>query len=156
VLALLDAASELAGEASALAWILSSYEATFDDWTSDGLLRLPRGPIVAVESIRLRDELGALVDLDLSAYRAVPHSNLITRPSGADWSLDAYPPGPDRIVVRYTAGFGTEPADVPQRVRAAIKVILAHLYEHRGDDDVADIPPAAEALLAGVRGARYG
>lgn len=57
------------------------------------------------------------------------------------------------IKIRYIAGYAADSdgGDVmPRAARAAILVTLAHLYAHRGDEDV-DLPPAAESLLRPLR-----
>lgn len=54
------------------------------------------------------------------------------------------------IKVRYTAGYGDGGEPLPKSCRAAILVILAHLYANRGDE-AAELPPTAEALLRPLR-----
>jgi len=38
------------------------------------------------------------------------------------------------MVVEYVTGFGSSPSDVPAPIRQAVLIILANLYERRGDE----------------------
>ena len=38
------------------------------------------------------------------------------------------------IEIRFTAGYGAAPGDVPEALRQGLRLLVAHLYEHRGDD----------------------
>lgn len=155
VAALLDAAQGLAGDASGLAWVDTDYEVVLDGLPIDGVFRLPRGPIQAVDSITYRDADGVSIELGSSTYRAVLGTNLIVRAEGADWPTTSS--RPDAVTVAYTAGFGASAAAVPARAKAAVKLLLGHLYEHRGDDlRSSEFPPAVQALLASIGGHRYG
>jgi len=59
------------------------------------------------------------------------------------------------ICVTFTAGYGDAGSDVPQNVRAAILLVLAHLYEHREDVVIGTIssalPKGVDALLSKER-----
>ena len=54
--------------------------------------------------------------------------------------------------IAFTCGYGAA-ADVPAPITSAILLLLAALYEHRGDD-AAPSPDNALALLAPYRGIR--
>ena len=38
------------------------------------------------------------------------------------------------IEIRFLAGYGDDPADVPEALRQGLLMLAAHLYEHRGED----------------------
>jgi uncharacterized phiE125 gp8 family phage protein len=56
------------------------------------------------------------------------------------------------IEIDFTAGFGAQAGDVPQSVRHALLLLVAHWYEHRDPIDIGDrtaaIPAAVSELLA--------
>ena len=56
---------------------------------------------------------------------------------------------PDAVRIRYVTGYAT----APKAVKAAILLMVAFLYENRGDAIVADDiqPPAAKSLLGTVK-----
>jgi len=45
------------------------------------------------------------------------------------------------IELRFASGYGDMPGDVPEGLRQGLRLLVAHLYEHRGDD----LDKAAEA-----------
>lgn len=50
----------------------------------------------------------------------------------------------------YTSGYGEDAEDVPESITSAIKIILAHFYEKRGDEmegDKLKIPMIAQQIL---------
>ena len=49
------------------------------------------------------------------------------------------------IRVEFTAGYGTDPADVPAPIRQAVKMIAQHLYENRESQEM---PNAAAMILS--------
>ena len=93
--------------------------------------------------------------LDPSTYR-ISGRRLVSRSEGSSWPSTST--RPDAVTVSYTAGYGSSADDVPARAKAAIKLILADLFEHRGDDDRRhdDFPMAVHSLLCSVGGVRYG
>ncbi len=65
---------------------------------------------------------------------------------------------PDAITVTYQAGFGAEP-DVPDEIKQAIKLIVAHWYQNRessSEKNLKEIPIAASHLLGLRRVGWYG
>jgi uncharacterized phiE125 gp8 family phage protein len=57
------------------------------------------------------------------------------------------------IEVRFTAGFGAASA-VPEDLRQAILLAVAHWFDHRGDGEGGALPLAALDLLATHRNVR--
>ena len=74
--------------------------------------------------------------------------------TGSSWPFITAATG--GAVIAFTAGFGPSPTDVPQPIRQAMLMLVAHWYEHRdpieiGQPDTA-IPKAVSDLLAPYRG----
>lgn len=95
---------------------------------------LPVGPVQEVDWIRYLDEDGIEQILDPAIYTVDPYQNVIRLATDAEW--------PDTKVVRYAVKVQyltgqSLPGESPQgnqisyQVIAAIKLMLAHLYEHR-------------------------
>ena len=69
------------------------------------------------------------------------------------------PPAPERpaagIEIDITCGYGDASADVPEPLRQAIRLLVAHWYENRGliasGGEVAALPQSAAALIAPYR-----
>ncbi len=119
---------------------------------------LPLAPLASVEQIQYAStQLGGSPaepvlqtvegQLDLSSLppRIVPLY-------GQSWPSTACVP--QAVQVTFTAGYG-EPNDVPEDIKAAVKLVLGSLFEHREDNVVgtitAELPLGAKALLAPYR-----
>jgi hypothetical protein len=108
-------------------------------------IEIPNPPLVSVTSIAYTDIAGTTQTIDPSAYEATPGTpGLIVPDWNTFWPYGRYEPG--AVTIRYVAGYGAA-ADVPEPIKAAIKIMLTFLYENRGDADV-PMPSAVNALLA--------
>ncbi|MGQ4272459.1 head-tail connector protein [Terrihabitans sp. B22-R8] len=116
-----------------------------DDWPASGLVNVPLSPLVAVRAARLRRADGTEVPLDAggwvldcSARLHIAGGPAVLRPFGG-------------IEVDVEAGFGPAAA-VPPDLAQAMRLLVAHWYEHRtlepGDGSW---PLAAAVLIASER-----
>ena len=92
---------------------------------------LPRSPVLSVTSIQYVDDQGDTVTLSASAYRSDIYSHVprITPAYGYTWPTTR--PVSNAVTVTYQAGYGPDPDDVPEGIRAAIKIMVGTWYEHR-------------------------
>jgi uncharacterized phiE125 gp8 family phage protein len=119
-------------------------------------IELPRPPLQSVTSISyLRSADGVSAILDAGHYD-VDTSGLLGRVvlrSGKSWPdlADA----PSAITITYVAGYGATAADVPPRLLAAIRWMVAHLYEVRAPVNIGnivnDIPFTLRSILDSAR-----
>ena len=123
----------------------TTWKAVLDDF--ELVLRLQRGPVMMVDSIKYFDVNGAQQTLDSAAYRVVGHC---IEPVDL-WPVTQYRLG--AVEVTYTAGMGTTAAAVPMPVVAWIKLALGDLYASR--ERSAERPVVAQgfadALLDGYK-----
>lgn len=122
---------------------------------------LPRGPITAVTSIKLANRVG--VSNPFTEYTLDLNTGTIawTRLFGLiHFEIDDWYPRPDEVIVDYTCGFpswvslnpgATKPATqpdvmIPADIRQAILIVIASLYENRGEDDT-KFPQKALTIL---------
>jgi hypothetical protein len=56
---------------------------------------------------------------------------------------------PWELSVAFTAGFPI--GEVPENLRLMLKMLVAHFYEHRGDDGADEYPKAFDFLLTDFR-----
>lgn len=98
----------------------------------DSIISLPYPPLVSVTSIAYVDSAGATQTLATSVYGVDEWSEpgRVYLKSGQSWP-SVYDQ-PLAVTVTYQAGYGAA-ADVPWRVKAAIKGYAATLHEHRED-----------------------
>lgn len=124
-----------------------------------GWVPLRMGPVQALTAVDYYDADGVLQAATLSDFEIFRDGELyLAKPkSGAAWP--AAQVRPDAIRISWTAGFGDDAADVPAGLRAAIKLIVAHWYEHREAvtvDGLADLPMGADMLIGLHRVGWYG
>lgn len=158
LLASLIASSRLHIEAALdLALISQSWSWTLDAWPDSHVLELPLRPVHSVEAIRVAAENGTKVQLSPDRFLvdgAIFSSRIISTSGG--WPQPSVPAL--GIEVAFTAGFGGEPSDVPQPIRQALLMLVAHWYEHREPvaigTDAARIPDTVSALLMPYRRVR--
>lgn len=118
-----------------------------------GEVRLPRPPLQSVTFVKYVDPSGTLQTIDPADYRVTSAGTpgRVTPLFGRVW-----PPSQvisDAVNVRFVAGFGDDPSDVPASARAAVKLLAAHLYENRSD--AGDVPAGVRALLASLKWGSY-
>lgn len=129
-----------------------TYEIALDEFPA-GAIELPMPPLVSVSSVTAGEDSDGPLDAALYVVddysvpaRVVP--------------VDTWPTviaATNLIRIRFVAGYGEESDGVeplPYAIRAAMLLMLAHLYENRSDTDekaIASIPNGVEALLRPFR-----
>jgi hypothetical protein len=61
-------------------------------------------------------------------------------------TIDSYPADTEKIKIEYDAGYGGA-ADVPQRIKQLLLLLIGWWYEHPETGQNSDLPPAVTALL---------
>jgi uncharacterized phiE125 gp8 family phage protein len=140
-----------------LALISQAWTVTFDGWPGGDAVALPLRPVQSIEEVRVRDASGDAAVLDPASYaldgQGVP-ARFIWR--GAVW------PAPQQklcgIEIDAVAGFGDAAADVPEPIRHAVLLLVAHWYERRDPIEIGAtgtaIPRPVSELLAPYRAVR--
>lgn len=129
-----------------LALIAQGWRLTLDTWPDEGVVRFPLRPIRSITSVAVKDAAGTPATVAAEDYLL---DGLAVRPRliarDGKWPV----PGlrASGIDIEFTAGIGDEPEDVPQPIRHAILLLVAHWYEHR---DPLEIGSAGAAIPAPV------
>lgn len=115
-------------------------------------VELPRPPLRAVALVKVYDDTDASITMAPGTY-FVDTAGDIGRIA---LRLGTSIPSPGRVAngieIQFMAGYGPDPTDVPEPLRAGIERLVAHLYEHRGDAPaVATGGAGAEALWGPYR-----
>jgi uncharacterized phiE125 gp8 family phage protein len=113
--------------ALSLALITQSWTWTLACWPDKMTVPLPMTPVQTISSITVHHMSGPLT-LPATAYNLDGHVNPALLTARTPWPRPTDPAG---IAVRFVAGFGTNPADVPAPIRQAILVLAAHWYGRR-------------------------
>jgi uncharacterized phiE125 gp8 family phage protein len=134
-------------------------EATWE-WQLDAIcgsvLQIPRPPLRSITSITYLDASGVTQAWSASNYQVTtpagpfaPSGRLAPNPS-ATWPLSGsgYL---NAVLIRFKAGYGTVPEDVPEAIRQAMRLMIGAWFENREDlvlgDSVQALPLGALALL---------
>lgn len=118
----------------------------------DGSIILPMPPLIAVQSITYTDFAGTIRSLDLDQVIVSTGTPGRIAPSyGTFFPFSR--PTIAAVQIVYTSGYGTTPTDVPRTVSIAMRLLIAHFYEHRTTD--AAIPAAVTNLLDATRWGKY-
>ncbi|MGD9783891.1 MAG: head-tail connector protein [Hyphomicrobiaceae bacterium] len=137
-----------------LALLQQSWRLSLDAWPRSGFILMPLSPVLAVSEIRVAADMGPATVVDAAAYQV----DAASRP--ARIAFDAsHVPQPKGLVngieIDFTAGFGMAAGDVPEPVRLALLLLVAHWYEHRDPIEIGmpstAIPQAVGRLLAPYR-----
>lgn len=141
ILALITAARERVELFLRRALITQTFEFTLDGFPasqalifSTSVIDLPRPPLQAVESIKYMDTGGNEQMLPPESYVVDASSDEIGRVALAWTQYWPITRGSiNCVVIRFTAGYGDAPEDVPQVIRQGILIEVSNLYENRED-----------------------
>jgi uncharacterized phiE125 gp8 family phage protein len=154
IAALITAARRVVEARTGLCLIAQAWLCLRDAWPEDGVIDLPVAPLLAVEEIGVygEDDTKAVIDPAHYVVDAASRPPRVMLRGSRLW------PRPGRalngIGIRVAAGFGALPADVPQPLRQAIELLVAHFYAQRGDEAGGGLPLGLGALLDPYRRVR--
>lgn len=131
--------------------VTQTWEAVLDAFPPDGVIPLANGPIASVTSVTYLDATGATQTLATNQYQVdIPGARVVRAPD-VSWPTTSTKIG--AVKVRYVTG--TAAGSVPAPVKAAILLVLGHLYERREQTimgaPITEVPMGVPALLAPYR-----
>lgn len=134
------------------ALITQSWRLTRDGWPGNGRLEVRPGPLRALTAARVYRIDNTTRTVDVAAFVLdLAGSALIFAP----WAL----PAPERIIagieLDVSVGYGDAATDVPEPLRQAIRLLVAHWYENRAmvavGQNLIVLPATVAALIAPYR-----
>ena len=133
------------------ALITQHWRLSFDGWPEEGRIAIRPGPLQEVTAARVLDFDGNAHAIDLQSFVADRGASAL---AFAPWAM----PQPGRLAagieLDVTVGYGDAAADVPEPLRQAIRLLVAHWYENRGlaaIGTVTVLPTTVAALIAPYR-----
>ena len=95
-------------------------------------LYLPFPPVSVLSSVNYDDTSGQTFPIDVvTEIEVEPSFGLVRVLPGFSWPQDVR-----KVNFKYTAGFGSDPPDVPGAVKRAILIAIAQMFEYRVDQTV--------------------
>lgn len=128
---LIRQARELCEEIQGRAYLQQRQQFMLERWPVGRRILLPRPPLASVDAIRYVNAYGQTVTVDPAMYRmdAATEPGAVVLAPGQSWPSEALDVGLP-ITIEYTAGYD-DPARIPANAIHAIKLLIAHAYEHR-------------------------
>lgn len=133
------------------AMIAQTWRFIRDSWPDEGRIALRRGPLLSIEDVRIFNSEGIASSLDSESFVIDRAANVVASPV---WTL----PVPGRVIagieIDAVLGFGGAADAVPEDLRQAMRLLVAHWYEHRGLEhgtSGARLPVQVNALISPYR-----
>lgn len=151
VAALITAAREMAESYTRRAFVTQTWKMFLDAFPSDTEIELPKAPLQSVTHVKTYDDADVATVFAASGYfvDASTRPGRIVLRDAASWPTTATRVA-NAIEVQFICGYGNAPTDVPLKIRQAMLLTIAHLYEHRGDANE-EMPYTACTLLDSER-----
>jgi len=143
----ISTARETIERRTGLALITQSWLLTLDCWPQNGIVELPRSPLIAIQSIDLFGADGLPVTLDSQQYQVDIRSfpgRIIVNQGG---SLPLSGQSLSGIEIRFDAGYGLTGSSVPASLTHSIKLLTAQFFESRV---ISALPDAVDATIDGL------
>ncbi len=149
---LIKAARDEVEKATGTVLIDQSWRLALDCWPRDGTVTIVRHPVKEILSVTVFGADGEATLVDPGTYML----DSLSRPARLHFETT---PAPARIMngieIDFTAGYGEAGTDVPDLLKRAILLLVAHWYEFRGVFDAGDqpvsYPPGYERMISGYR-----
>lgn len=152
---LIRAAREEVERGAGLALMAQSWRLVLDRWPASGRVLLAVHPVRAVLSVTAYGTEGEASLLAPPDYQV----DLLSRPARVHFHRMAAPlRAMNGIEIDFAAGFGEAGTDVPDLLKRAMLLLVAHWYEFRAgfgpSDQPVSYPAGYERLIAGYRAGR--
>jgi uncharacterized phiE125 gp8 family phage protein len=146
---LITAARMLIERTLGLALVTQGWSYFLDHWPERGCIALPLLPMQAVSAVTVHDADGGASVLDSDGYTmdvlSAPARLVLTAPAPSV-TMRAF----NAYEVAFTAGFGDAGSDVPQPMRHAVTLLVAHWFERREPVELGPGPQEVPAIVSGL------
>jgi uncharacterized phiE125 gp8 family phage protein len=153
-IAALIAAARLSVESQTRrALVTQSWRLTRDRWPESGRIPVRPAPLQTVTAVRVYDASNVAQALDLQAFVADTAASAI---NFVPWSVTQPERALGGIELDVVCGYGDDALAVPEALRQAIRILVAHWYDNRGfvapgAMATASLPATVAALIAPYR-----
>ena len=152
IAALVAAARQHVEAATRRALITQTWRVSLDAWPVDGRIAVQPAPLQSLAAARVYDESNLAHDVDTQAF-------VLDRAGAAlvfaPWALMVPGRSAAGVELDVVCGYGEAAGDVPEPLRQAIRLLLAHWYENRAlaaiGHETTVLPHTVAALIAPYR-----
>jgi uncharacterized phiE125 gp8 family phage protein len=133
------------------ALITQTWRIVRDAWPASGRIVARPAPLQSVAAARVYDASNVAHDIDIEAFVIDGAGETL---AFAPWALAAPGRSAAGIEIDVVAGYGDAASDVPEALRQAVRILLAHWYENRGvvaAGSFATLPATFAGLIAPYR-----
>jgi uncharacterized phiE125 gp8 family phage protein len=149
LIALIRTAREHLERQTGLCLMTQGWRLYLDRWPEGGMIQIARGPVQAIGTIQVFDGDGVPTDLSVNDRLLDGEA----RPARL-WLRDPTPPGQaiNGIEIDFIAGYGESATDVPDTLKRAMLIHVAHMFAFRGvvapDSQPTGVPAGYDRLIA--------
>lgn len=132
-----------------LALMTQGWSYFLDAWPERGCITLPLLPVQAVGAVRVHGDDGQTIVLNADSYAV----DVLSAPARVQltWAApSALARAFNGFEVAFTAGYGDEAGDVPQPIRQALLLLVAHWFEGRAPIELGAGPQQVPAIVGGL------
>ena len=149
---LIRAAREEVERHTGLALIDQDWRLALDCWPRSDPVTIPRHPVKQILSVTTYGSEGEASELDPASYQLDP----LSRPARLHFETRPSPGiAMNGIEIDFRAGYGEAGTDVPDLLRRAILLLVAHWFEFRAsfgaEDQPVSLPAGYQRLVEGYR-----
>jgi len=152
LISLIRTAREHLERETGLCLIAQGWRLYLDRWPHGGVVRIAKSPVQAVEKVTVYEADGSAVEVPLEDHLL----DGAGRPARF-WMKNPPEPGQsiNGIEIDFSAGYGEAGTDVPDTLKRAMSIHVAHMFAFRGvvspGEQPAGIPDGYERLIAPFR-----
>ena len=128
IYSMIDAATNMAEAYTGRALITQTWD-MFTDFMPTYEFEIPKPPLISVTHIKYINPSGTLTTIPALEYQVDTVSGRIRSAYG--YYMPSTRNDYNAVQVRFIAGYGPDPSNVPGAIRHAMLMIIGHLYEHR-------------------------
>lgn len=128
---LISVATEYAEKRLARALITQTWELYLDEFPADEIIGIKFPPLQSITSVKYYDSDNTLQTLATTVYDVdtIREPGQIRLADAQYWPATYY--RPNAVIIRFVAGYGNASTNVPELIRAAIKLLISYFFENR-------------------------
>ncbi len=129
---LITSARQISENFTGLGFIQQSYSIFIDEFPKSGVIKIPKQPFLSLQAINIYDASDNFVAEDLNLYSIDQIQGRIVLKDG--YIAPIAKRKINGIEISFNVGYGTNASDVPEDIKTAILLLVASMYENRGNN----------------------